>query len=185
MEYSDAVDEETGYYAPGTYGNGLSVAVCAFEGCEKVRMVSNPDLSDLIGWGTLRFITLTGSDVPGKRTTSEKLAFCPEHFIAVISTHRRWFDEKEKKQGFANTSCPAGSQGVIGPSGPPAGSQGVIGPSGPPAGSQGVIGPSGPSAPPCSSGATCFTGVPIEYTPAQLAEFAERYYGDDCEDWND
>ena len=98
MEHSDAVDEEQGYYAPGSYGKQLEVAVCAFEGCQNVRRSNKPDLSDLSGWGTLRFITLTGSDVPGKRTMANKLVFCPEHFTGVLLAHKVWFDEKTKKQ---------------------------------------------------------------------------------------
>jgi hypothetical protein len=52
-----------------------------------------------------------------------------------------------------------------------------------PAGPQGATGPSEPPAPSCSSGVTCFDGVPIEYTPEQLAAFAE--YSDDWENYWD
>lgn len=96
MDHGDAVDEEQGYYAPGTYGERLSVACCAYQGCERVRRPGKPE--DLQGWGTLRFILLTGSDVPGKRTVASKLAFCPDHFTSVLLAHKVWFDEATKKQ---------------------------------------------------------------------------------------
>lgn len=98
MGCNDAVDDEQGYYASGAYSKELSVACCAFQGCENVRRSSKPDLSDLTGWGTLRFVTLTGSDVPGKRTVASKLTFCPEHFTSVVLAHKVWFDETKKKQ---------------------------------------------------------------------------------------
>ena len=57
-----------------------------------------------------------------------------------------------------------------------------------PVGPQGAAGPSGPPPPSCSSGVTFFDGPPIEYTPEQLAAFAEDplRYGewDDMDFWN-
>jgi hypothetical protein len=88
-------------------------------------------------------------------------------------------DEINKKYGFAWTRNQDGSTGPRGITGP----QGVTDrPC--PVGPQGAAGPSGPPPSSCSSGATCFHGVPIEYTPEQLAAFAE-YFSDDWENYWD